>query len=416
MFDLSLEVLRVVEEAAIASARTMGKGNADESDQAAVESMRRCLDTLPSTAPSSSGRANGTRRPCFISARRWEPPRRRSLTVDIAVDPLEGTNLCCTGGAGAITVLAASEGGGLLHAPDCYMEKIVVGPAAKGSVDLDAPVKQNLKSIARRLQRGVDDLVVVVLDRPRHQQLIADIREAGARIRLISDGDLSAGIAAAVAGTGVHAVMGSGGAPEGVLTAAALRCLNGEILGRLIVKDDAQKERMQAMGIRDTRPHLYHAGTCPRQAFGVCGVRRHRWQPAPRRSLHRRRRPHPIRGHDVLARASPLYRHEPTRKPPGCEGSIPLTPGNPEIPLEFPARTPSARTAAPPCGSRPATSSSRSRRRSMGIHRRDAETQSSKRRQNFSVSSASPRHPKDGAGPNLYCTQLLELCVSASLR
>src|SRR5207247_8308813 len=171
------------------------------------------------------------------------------FTVDIAVDPLEGTNLCATGMAGSITVLAASERGGLLHAPDCYMEKIVVGPAAKGSVDLEAPVKHNLKAIARRLQRGVDDLVVVVLDRPRHQKLIADIREAGSRIRLISDGDLSAGIAAAVAGTGVHAVMGSGGAPEGVLTAAALRCLNGEILGRLVVKDGAQRERMRAMGI-----------------------------------------------------------------------------------------------------------------------------------------------------------------------
>src|SRR5205823_11443479 len=141
--------------------------------------------------------------------------------------------------------------GGLLHAPDCYMQKIVVGPAAKGAVDLDAPVKHNLKAIARRLQRGIDDLVVVVLDRPRHEQLISDIREAGARIRLIGDGDLSAGIAAAVAGTGVHAVMGSGGAPEGVLTAAALRCLNGEILGRLMVKDGAQVERMQAMGIQD---------------------------------------------------------------------------------------------------------------------------------------------------------------------
>jgi fructose-1,6-bisphosphatase class II len=174
------------------------------------------------------------------------------LTVDIAVDPLEGTNLCATGAGGAITVLAASERGGLLHAPDCYMEKIIVGPAAKGCVDLDAPVKHNLKAIARRLQRGVDDLVVVVLDRPRHQKLMADIREAGARIRLIGDGDLSAGIAAAVAGTGVHAVMGSGGAPEGVLTAAALRCLNGEILGRLVVKDERQRERMQSMGIHNT--------------------------------------------------------------------------------------------------------------------------------------------------------------------
>src|SRR5437588_7130169 len=129
------------------------------------------------------------------------------------------------------------------------MEKMVVVAAAKGAVDLDAPVKHNMKAIARRLQPGVDDLVVVVLERPRHEKLIADIREAGARIRLITDGDLSAGIAACVAGTGVHAVMGSGGAPEGVLTAAALRCLNGEIQGRLVCKDDAQKERKQARGI-----------------------------------------------------------------------------------------------------------------------------------------------------------------------
>jgi fructose-1,6-bisphosphatase II len=194
--------------------------------------------------------------------------------VDIAVDPLEGTNLCATGAGGAITVLAASESGGLLHAPDCYMEKIIVGPAARGAVDLDAPVKENLKAIARRLQRGVDDLVIIVLDRPRHQKLISEIREAGARIRLIRDGDLSAGIAAAVAGTGVHAVMGSGGAPEGVITAAALRCLNGEILGRLIVKDDAQKERMQQMGIRDVKK-VYHTddlASGKNLVFAACGV------------------------------------------------------------------------------------------------------------------------------------------------
>jgi fructose-1,6-bisphosphatase class II len=190
------------------------------------------------------------------------------------VDPLEGTNLCASGGAGAITVMAASEQGGLLHAPDCYMEKIVVGPAAKGAVDPEAPVKHNLKAVARRLQRGVDDLVVVVLDRPRHQKLIADIREAGARIRLISDGDLSAGIAAAVAGTGVHVVMGSGGAPEGVLTAAALRCLNGEILGRLLVKDEAQRERMQSMGIRDTDKVYCTGELAPGKhlVFAACGV------------------------------------------------------------------------------------------------------------------------------------------------
>src|SRR5436190_11953845 len=183
--------------------------------------------------------------------------------VDIAVDPLEGTNLCATGGPGSITVLAASEAGGLLNAPDCYMEKIVVGPSCKGAVDLDAPVAENLKSIAKRMERAVQDLVVVVLDRPRHEQLIADIRAAGARIRLISDGDLSAGISAAVAGSGVHAVMGIGGAPEGVITAAAMKCLNGEILSRFVLKDqleesddasrvpDDARDRMLEMGIRD---------------------------------------------------------------------------------------------------------------------------------------------------------------------
>jgi fructose-1,6-bisphosphatase class II len=253
MFDLSLEILRVVEDAAIAAARSMGYGDGKTSDQMAVEAMRRCLDTIAIDGTIVIGEGERDDAPMLYIGEKLGAARDQpgAISVDIAVDPLEGTNLCATGAGGAVTVLAASERGGLLHAPDCYMEKIIVGPAAKGAVDLEAPVKHNLKGIARRLQRGVDDLVVVVLDRPRHQQLISDIRQAGARIRLIGDGDLSAGIAAAVAGTGVHAVMGSGGAPEGVLTAAALRCLNGEILGRLVVADGAQRERMQAMGIRD---------------------------------------------------------------------------------------------------------------------------------------------------------------------
>ncbi|HLK48794.1 MAG TPA: class II fructose-bisphosphatase [Bryobacteraceae bacterium] len=275
MFDLSLEVLRVVENAAIASARTMGMGDAKTADQAAVEAMRHCMDTIPMDGTIVIGEGERDAAPMlYIGEKVGAHNSGSRIVVDIAVDPLEGTNLCATGAAGAITVLAASEKGGLLHAPDCYMEKIIVGPAAKGAVDLDAPVKQNLKSIARRLQRGIDDLVVVVLDRERHKTLIHDIRDAGARIRLISDGDLSAGIAAAVAGTGVHAVMGSGGAPEGVLTAAALRCLNGEILARLVVKDDAQKERMQQMGIRDVTRIYNTQELAPGRAlvFAACGV------------------------------------------------------------------------------------------------------------------------------------------------
>src|SRR5216683_6365997 len=253
MFDLSLEVLRVVEEAAVASARTMGMGDPHTADQAAVESMRRCLDTIAIDGTIVIGEGERDRAPMLYIGEKVGSAKSANtpLTVDIAVDPLEGTNLCATGAGGAITVLAASERGGLLHAPDCYMQKIIVGPAAKGAVDLDAPVKHNLKSIARRLQRGVDDLVVVVLDRPRHQKLMADIREAGARIRLISDGDLSAGIAAAVSGTGVHAVMGSGGAPEGVITAAAMRCLNGQILARLVINTPELEERIAKMGIKD---------------------------------------------------------------------------------------------------------------------------------------------------------------------
>ena len=231
--DLALEFLRVVENAAIESARTMGQGDRPLSDQMATESMRKTMDTVPMHGTIVIGEGERDAAPMlYIGEQVGSPyPDGRDVPhVDIAVDPLEGTNLCATGAPGAITVLAASEKGGLLHAPDCYMEKIVVGPSCKNAIDLDAPVAVNLKNIARRMQRGVDDLVVVVLDRPRHEKLIADIRKAGARIKLIGDGDLSAGIAAAVMGTGVHAVMGSGGAPEGVITAAAVRCLNGYML------------------------------------------------------------------------------------------------------------------------------------------------------------------------------------------
>jgi fructose-1,6-bisphosphatase/sedoheptulose 1,7-bisphosphatase-like protein len=171
-------------------------------------------------------------------------------------------------------VLAASEKGGLLHAPDLYMEKIVVGPSCKGAVDLDAPVADNLRAIAKRLDRGVEDLVVIVLERTRHEKLISDIRATGARIRLIGDGDLSAGISAAVIGTGVHAVMGTGGAPEGVLTAAALRCLNGQILARLVVSKPEHHERIAKMGIKDPKRVYDTEDLAPGKKiiFACCGV------------------------------------------------------------------------------------------------------------------------------------------------
>jgi fructose-1,6-bisphosphatase class II len=255
--DLSLEFLRVVEQAAIACAHTMGQGDGHKSDQAAVEAMRRTLDTVPIDGTIVIGEGERDEAPMLYIGEKVGTAAHTGTDpadlpkVDIAVDPLEGTNLCSTGAPNALAVLAASDGGGLLHAPDLYMEKLIVGPTAKTAVSLDAPVAENLHAIAYSLDRRVEDIVVIVLDRPRHESLIHQIRGTGARIRLITDGDLSAGIAAAVIGSGVHAVMGIGGAPEGVITAAAMRCLNGEIFARLVVKKPEHEERCRAMGISD---------------------------------------------------------------------------------------------------------------------------------------------------------------------
>jgi fructose-1,6-bisphosphatase II len=257
--DLSLEFLRVVERAAIACAHTMGQGDRPRADLVAVEAMRRDMDALSIDGTIVIGEGERDEAPMLYIGERVGQAHRRTgeqrqyPKIDIAVDPLEGTNLCALGMPGAISVLAASEPGGLLHAPDLFMEKLIVGPKSKNAVDLDAPVADNLRAIAKCLEREVDDLVVVVMDRPRHEKLIDDIRRAGARIRLITDGDLSAGIAAAVVGSGVHAVMGIGGAPEGVLTAAAMRCLNGEIFGRLVIRKPEDERRCLEMGVTDVR-------------------------------------------------------------------------------------------------------------------------------------------------------------------
>src|SRR6478672_564096 len=256
--DLSLEFLRVVEQAAVACAHTMGQGDRHKADAAAVHTMRRELDLVPIDGTIVIGEGERDEAPMLYIGEKVGLANgvngRSGLgapQIDIAVDPLEGTNLCATGAPGAIAVLAASEKGGLLHAPDLYMEKLIVPQPCRGVVDLDAPVGDNLRAIAKALSRDVDDLVVTVLDRPRHEGLINDIRASGARIKLIGDGDLSAAIVAAVAGTGVHAVMGTGGAPEGVLTAVAMRCLNGEIYARLVVRTPEDEARSLAMGITD---------------------------------------------------------------------------------------------------------------------------------------------------------------------
>ena len=254
--ESSLEVgfLRAAEKAAIAAARTMGYGKRKYSDQVAVEAMREELNKLKMRGAVVIGEGERDKAPMLYVGE----PLGRGWTegeiypeVDIAVDPLEGTNLCATGSANSIAVIAASEKGGLLNAPDIYMDKIVVGPTAADAVSLNASVEENLNRLAEAFQRDVDELTIVVLDRERHHDLIAQIREAGARIKLITDGDLSAGIAAAVRGTGIHAAMGIGGAPEGVLTAAAMRCLGGSMQGKLRPLEKWQEDRLRSMGFKD---------------------------------------------------------------------------------------------------------------------------------------------------------------------
>jgi fructose-1,6-bisphosphatase class II len=277
--NLSLDFLRVVERAAIACAHTMGQGDRHLSDQVAVEAMRREMDSVAINGTIVIGEGERDEAPMlFIGEKvgmgaKGDGPESYP-EIDIAVDPLEGTNLCATGAPNALAVLAASEQGGLLNAPDLYMEKLIVGPTSKHVVDLDAPVKFNLRAIAQALGRKVEDLVVIVLDRPRHASLISQIRETGARIRLIGDGDLSAGIAAAVVGSGVHAVMGTGGAPEGVLTAAAMRCLNGEIFARLVVSKPEDETRCREMGITDFKKVYTSKDLAPGQRiiFAATGV------------------------------------------------------------------------------------------------------------------------------------------------
>jgi fructose-1,6-bisphosphatase II len=258
---LALEMVRVTEAAAIESARFMGRGEKDGADRAATEAMRRTMDEIEMAGTIVIGEGERDEAPMLYIGeqvgRQEDGDGRATPAIDIAVDPLEGTNLVAHGQAGAITVLAASERGGLLHAPDTYLEKLCVGPVAAGQVDITKSATENVHLIAEALRRKVSDITVVILDRPRHEALIAEVRVAGARIKLISDGDLSAAISCAVSGTGVHAVMGIGGAPEGVITAAALRCLGGEIQARFRFRNDDERARARTMGNDDDEARVY---------------------------------------------------------------------------------------------------------------------------------------------------------------
>ncbi|HVD52438.1 MAG TPA: class II fructose-bisphosphatase [Candidatus Udaeobacter sp.] len=245
----SLELVRITEAAAIAASHWMGHGDNNAADRAAVEAMRKAMEDARFNGRIVIGEGERDKAPMlFIGEKvgRGDGPE-----VDIAVDPLEGTTPTAKGRPNAVAVMAFSEPGGLLHAPDTYMEKIAVGAPAKGKVDLDRPVAENLRIIADSLNRDINDLTVLILDRPRHEKLIAEVRLAGARIRLIEDGDLMGALSVAIAGTSIHALMGIGAAPEGVLAAAALRCVGGELLGRLKFRNDEERARARKMGIVD---------------------------------------------------------------------------------------------------------------------------------------------------------------------
>ncbi len=245
---LIAEALRATEAGAIAASRLMGRGDRDGADQAAVTAMRKAMDDAALSGTIVIGEGERDEAPMLFIGEQVGIALPGQPEIDIAVDPLEGTNLVAMGVGNAITVLAASERGGLLNAPDTYFEKLCVGPIAAGQVDIRQAPEDNLNAIAGALGRRVADLTIVILDRPRHEELITRVRATGARIKLISDGDLSAAISCAVMGTGVHAVMGIGGAPEGVITAAALRCLGGEIQARFRFRNDEERARVERMG------------------------------------------------------------------------------------------------------------------------------------------------------------------------
>ncbi|MBI2985652.1 MAG: class II fructose-bisphosphatase [Deltaproteobacteria bacterium] len=247
--NLALEVVRVTEAAALSSARLMGRGDEKAADQAAVDAMRQAFNGLAISGTVVIGEGERDEAPMLYIGEKVGTGQ--GPEVDIALDPLEGTTICANGGPNALSVIAIAERGNFLHCPDTYMEKIAVGPVGKGVVDLDKSPTENLKALAEAKGERVEDLTVIILYRPRHEALIQEVRRAGARIRLISDGDVSAAIATTKPETDIDILMGIGGAPEGVLAAAALRCVDGDMQGRLKPRNQEEIERAQAMGVKD---------------------------------------------------------------------------------------------------------------------------------------------------------------------
>ncbi len=249
--NLALEFVRVTEAAALACARHMGRGDEKAADQAAVDAMRRAFDTVRIDGTVVIGEGERDEAPMLYIGEKVGLKTEDSPKIDIALDPLEGTTICANGGVGSISVIALAEHGKFLHAPDTYMDKIACGPDAKGVIDIDKTPTQNVQAVAKALGKDVSDVTVVILDRPRHTDLIAEVRRTGARIHLISDGDVSAAIASAWPDSGIDLLMGIGGAPEGVISAAALQCLGGDFQGRLKFRNEEEKSRALKMGIKD---------------------------------------------------------------------------------------------------------------------------------------------------------------------
>jgi fructose-1,6-bisphosphatase II len=249
--NLALESIRITEAAALAAARLMGRGDRNGADHAAVEAMRKALDGLHIDGVVVIGEGERDEALMLYIGERVGRCAPGDVEVEIAVDPLEGRNLCATGAANSISVIAIGQKGMLLRAPDTYMDKIAVGPGAKGVIDIRRSPTENLRNVADALGKYVEDLSVVVLERPRHERLVKEVRQAGARIKLIGDGDVAGALNTCFAETGVDMLMGVGGAPEGVIAAAALRCVGGDLQGKLLWRDEREKERAREMGMTD---------------------------------------------------------------------------------------------------------------------------------------------------------------------
>ncbi len=269
--NYGLELVRTTEAASLACAHLMGRGDETAADQAAVDAMRTALNRIDMDATVVIGEGERDEAPMLYIGERVGT--RSGPKIDIALDPLEGTTICATGGPNALSVIAAAEEGGFLHAPDTYMDKIAVGPEGRGAIDIDRSPGENLKAVAAAKGVPVEDLSVVILDRPRHEKLIEEVRGAGARIKLIKDGDVSAAIATCGRDRHIDLLMGIGGAPEGVIAAAALRCVGGELQGRLKPRSAEEAERARRMGVEDIDAKLtMNELACGTVMFAATGV------------------------------------------------------------------------------------------------------------------------------------------------